>query len=213
MTIKQRFKLTPLFGPANRVYSTLTAFKWAVSGKPLPPPHEIKQRHLIELHKRWGSSILVETGTYRGKMIFAMRPYFDHIISIELADELATRAQQLFASVNTVEIIHGDSATELPRVVSSLDRAAIFWLDGHYSGGETARAAEDSPLRRELSCIFSSPIEGHVIAIDDAHLFNGKDGYPTPEELTAMVEQLKPDYRVNFDRNIVTLEPSMQPGP
>lgn len=206
-TLKQRLKLSPLFAPLNALYSWFVRLAWRVKGKPLPPPHEVKQRHILSLRGKWPTDTLIETGTYRGKMVFAMRPYFSCIYSIELAPELASRAQRIFGKTPSVHIIHGDSGTELPRIVETLKNPAIFWLDGHYSGGETAQSSEHSPLRAELGCIFSSPIKGHIVAIDDAHLFNGTDGYPSPEELRDMVSEIAADYAIEFNDNMVILTP------
>ena len=206
-TLKQRLKLGPLFTPLNALYSWFVRLAWRLKGSPLPPPHEVKQRHLLTLRNKWPADTLIETGTYRGKMVFAMRPYFPQVYSIELAPELASKAQKVFEKVPTVHIVHGDSGTMLPRIVETLKGPAIFWLDGHYSGGETAQSSEHSPLRAELGCIFSSPVKGHVIAIDDAHLFNGKDGYPSHEELQHMVSDMAAEYDIEFRNNIVTLTP------
>ena len=59
-----------------------------------------------------------------------------------------------------------------------------FWLDGHFSGQGTFGNIENaSPILFELQDIFSwqeaSPDNQAFIAVDDARLFTGKDGYPS----------------------------------
>ena len=52
--------------------------KWEKGGKPLPPPHAVKQQTLQHYSERFGLKILVETGTYHGDMVEAMRELFNH---------------------------------------------------------------------------------------------------------------------------------------
>ena len=46
--------------------------RWEAMGRPCPPPHSIKQRLLREFKTRYGLEILVETGTFKGDMIFVV---------------------------------------------------------------------------------------------------------------------------------------------
>ena len=50
--------------------------RWENTGRPSPPPHAIKQRVLREFSQRYGLEILVETGTFKGDMIEAMKKDF-----------------------------------------------------------------------------------------------------------------------------------------
>jgi hypothetical protein len=72
-------------------------------------------------------------------MIAAMRPHFDKIYSIELSDYLYESARNRFKDVVNVEILHGDSGTLLAGLMGKLQQPALFWLDAHYSMGETVR--------------------------------------------------------------------------
>jgi hypothetical protein len=63
--------------------------KWERNGRPMPPPHLVKQGVLLEYAKRYSLRTLVETGTQYGAMVHAMKPHFDSIISIELSPELS----------------------------------------------------------------------------------------------------------------------------
>jgi hypothetical protein len=63
--------------------------RWTLRGKTAPPPHVIKQRAIKSYARRFGLSVFVETGTYLGDMVEAVRPHFKKIYSIELSEELA----------------------------------------------------------------------------------------------------------------------------
>ena len=52
---------------------------WKLRGSPARTPHLVKQRTVAEYAERYGLRVLVETGTYHGDMVAAMRKRFDEI--------------------------------------------------------------------------------------------------------------------------------------
>ena len=131
----------------------------------------------------------METGTYLGDMVAAQLRAFSRIYSIELDPGLAEAARVRFAPWPHVSILQGDSATVLPVVLRDIDRPCLFWLDGHYSGGITARGDRVTPIVRELEAILDHPVRGHVVLVDDARLFDGTDDYPTLGELQQILSR------------------------
>ncbi|MCZ7667771.1 MAG: hypothetical protein M5U34_11425 [Chloroflexi bacterium] len=91
-------------------------FQWQKKGKPNPPPHVVKQRTLRAYAQTYGLKILVETGTYFGDMVEAMKTDFDKIYSIELSEEFYRQAKLRFKDAAHVEIIQGDSGIELETI-------------------------------------------------------------------------------------------------
>jgi len=193
---------TPLYRSVIHALQRREERAWRAAGKPGAPPPAAKQDVLLEHAQRAGLRTLVETGTFRGDMVFAMLPHFDRIVSIELDAALHARARTLFAQEPKVELLQGDSGALLPQVVASLRAPALFWLDAHYSGGITARGALDSPIVRELETVLGSP-HPHVVLIDDAADFTGKDGYPTLDELRTYLSKRDPSLRMEVADNIV----------
>jgi hypothetical protein len=179
------------------------ALQWQIRGRPLPPPHVVKQLAILKYQRIRRFHTLIETGTFTGEMVDAMRPYFDRIISIEMSPQIYDTVSRRFAGDPRIQLVLGDSATELPRVLEGLDQPALFWLDGHFMGAGTARAEEDSPVKAELGALLRHPVRGHLILIDDARLFRGVDGYPTVSELTAWVARERPDSRVDVRDDII----------
>ena len=169
---------------------------WRDQGCPPPPPHPIKRDVLLRYVREYDLRTLVETGTYMGDMIEVMRPHVDRIISIELSELLWREASGRFRSDPSVEILQGDSAVVLAHVVPGLDEPVLFWLDAHYSAGDTARGDDDTPVLAELETIFASPIRGHVILIDDARHFGSDPAYPAIPALEAFVSERRPDLRL-----------------
>lgn len=106
-----------------------------------------------------------------------MRREFVQVISIELQPELARHAKRRFGPYDNVTIIQGDSAHILQHVVEDLRLPALFWLDGHASGGNTAAT---EPLSAELRAVMKGPT-GSVVLIDDARTFTGGSRMTLPE--------------------------------
>ncbi|MBX3328794.1 MAG: hypothetical protein KF722_00220 [Nitrospira sp.] len=151
-------------------------------------PHYLKRDILRRYARTYGLRSFVETGTYFGEMVDALKGEFEQIQSIELNDFLFERAKRRFMSYSHIRILHGNSASMLPLALSSVDRPTLFWLDAHYSGGITARGDQQSPILLELDHIFHHPIRGHVIVIDDARLFGTDVAYPTLEQLQHFID-------------------------
>ena len=181
--------------------------RWVNAGKPVPPPHIVKQIALKESLGAYGVRILVETGTLHGDMVEAMRRHVDQVFSIELSETLAQRAVERFRTVSNVEIILGDSGKELAKLVPRLSGPALFWLDGHYSGGITARGEEATPLLAELQHVLTAAQRGHIIVIDDARCFGTDPAYPSLAVIEQFVSSLRPDVRMTIKDDLIRIMP------
>jgi len=178
---------------------------WERQGKPSPPPHIIKERVIREYAQKFRTRTLIETGTYLGQMVHAMKNSFDRILSFELDWALYEEANRRFAPYNHISIVHGDSGEILGDFLASINKPCLFWLDGHYSGGITAKAALETPVRRELEHIFDHPVSKHVILIDDARCFTGENDYPTLQELQEFVLQKRPHWKFKVENDIIRI--------
>ena len=171
-------------------------YAWIRAGRPVPPPHTVKQMTVRVYAYRFGLRILIETGTYYGDMVAAMEPDFGLIYSIELGADLHQRAVERFAGHGSVVLIQGDSGVELGRLLPQVQRPALFWLDGHYSEGVTAKGPKDTPIMEEIDHILAADDIGHVVIIDDARVFGSDPAYPTVADLTRTVRERWPAAKV-----------------
>lgn len=181
--------------------------QWEKNGKPLPPPHIVKQMAIQEYSKKFQIEILVETGTYLGEMVEAQQEYFKKIYSIELSEKLFKRAKKKFKNHSHIIILNGDSGIVLHKIISQINKQTVFWLDGHYSEGITAKAEKECPVPEELEAILKSPL-AHVILIDDARLFNGTKDYPTIEEIKSIIAKSGKGYLVEIKDDIIRIIPN-----
>ncbi len=187
--------------------NTVQIFRWAMAGMPNPPVPAVKRRLIHRYLADYGFETFIETGTFKGDTLASVAKTGIRSVSVELSRDYFDRANQRFAGHKNVELHQGDSADVLPRIVALLKEPALFWLDGHYSAGETAHGAQASPISTEIRCILDSPVEGHVLLIDDANEFTGDGGYPELGEfLTSIVRHGR--FRPFVNANIIILEPT-----
>ena len=112
-----------------------------------------------------------------------------------------------FSSNPDIQILQGDSGLVLHDVVPSLQQQSLFWLDGHYSGGSTAKGEKECPIYGELEAILNSNLK-HIILIDDARLFVGENDYPTVNELRQFVEKLDSSYCYEQEHDVIRITPA-----
>lgn len=149
----------------------------------------------------------IETGTYLGDTLGYIAQTGVNCISIELSDELYGAARSRFRSFRNVTLINGDSGIKLPELLHTLEEPALFWLDGHYSAGVTARADTDTPISKELDAILRHPVRKHVILIDDARYFNGMNDYPHLDQLLHVIRR-EGNYNAEVSMDIIRVTPT-----
>ena len=110
----------------------------------------------VRQYSKWQTNIFIETGTYMGDTIYNMISEFNKIYSIELSEKYVNYATKRFENNNKVTIIHGDSTLMLKSILNEVNDSVFFWLDGHWSGGDTAKGNLDCPLIEEITIINES---------------------------------------------------------
>lgn len=180
---------------------------WCLSGMRIPPPYAYKMFTLLIYATKYKSSIFVETGTYEGDTLDFLRIFFKRLFSVELDDRLFKNANDYFENSRNIEILHGDSAKLLPKILKELKEPTLFWLDAHYSGEGTARGDKDTPIMKELTNIKKNMKFKHVVLIDDARLFIGKDSYPKLKWFVAYIQKNWKDYKVEVKNDIIRITP------
>ena len=176
-------------------------------------PALVKRALLRSLGAAHRLSTFVETGTCLGGTTYALRNDFETIISMELDPILWANAARRLRPFPQISIRRGDSAELLPEIVKELSGAALFFLDGHYSSGVTARGDKDTPIVEELRSVLSDDRFEHVVVIDDARCFTGDHDYPTIDQLRSFVQAQAPRYGFYRHTDMIVLEVGRpQPG-
>ena len=140
-------------------------------------------------------------------MIHAVQKTFSKIYSIELDKALYEKAKKRFSKDyhHHIKLFCGDSRSVLPHILSKIEQSCVFWLDAHYSGKETGGSSLKTPIIEELNQIFNYNNFDHVILIDDAHNFTGKNNYPSLEELKEFVSKQEGYWNIIIKEDLVRI--------
>ena len=132
--------------------------------------HGIPREIVVQLARLAGATTFVETGTFQGNTTRWAAEMFESVHTIELSKVLYETYHEDLENTPGVIPHFGDSAKVMPEIVHSLGgEAALFWLDGHWSGGVTAGEEQECPVMEELLCLRDRNQD--LILIDDARLF------------------------------------------
>lgn len=207
-SLKHFFERTTPFGILSRIYRQNKLKKkyekWEEEGAVGPMPNYGKQKVVLEYFKTYAPEVFIETGTYKGKMVYAVMPYIRPIYSIELDPIHSENARKRFGGYPDIKIIQGQSGEILPQLIKNINKPCLFWLDAHYSGGSTAKGDLETPIMQELECILHhSYAAKHVLLIDDARCFVGTNDYPTLEALREFVWKRYPDWVFEVKNDII----------
>jgi hypothetical protein len=194
---------TPVYGAYKALGHYPDYWYWILRGRPSRSPHLLKQKVVREYGEKFGLGTLVETGTYYGEMVAAMKGCFDRIYSIEYVPALAERAARKFADRQHIRIFCGDSRVVMPEVLALLKGPALFWLDAGYYGW-VGRQGDQRRLSAELEMILSH-LYPHIILLDDARGLTGRDGIPSVGDVKASVESKFPGRSVEVEFDIVRI--------
>ena len=130
------------------------------------PPEDL----ILALQQRLALGDFVESGTYRGDTAAWAAAHFARVTTIELSPAYCAAAQTRFRDQPGVRVLGGDSGAVLAAVIPALAGPALFWLDAHWSGLDTAGRETECPLLAEIALINAAPLT-HTLLVDDARLF------------------------------------------
>jgi hypothetical protein len=163
----------------------------------VPPRLATALRDQLELRRA------VETGTYHGNTARLLGGIFDEVVTVELSGELAASAATALADSPNVRVVNGDSRTELGGLADP-ERATLYFLDGHWSGGPTAGVDAECPVLEEIAALAG----GHsrdCVFVDDARLFvasppppHKPEHWPTLMQVLDALRQIRPGHHLTL---------------
>jgi hypothetical protein len=148
-----------------------------------PPPEFV-----LALRDALGIDTFVETGTNQGNTSSWAAANFKEVHTVERSPVLYTRARDRLAAHPNVTIYNDDTRSFLSNLLGKIP-TALFWLDAHWSGGETAGVDDECPLLAELA-ILAPTMDRSVLLIDDARLFEAPPPPPHKPEQWPNVDQV-----------------------
>jgi hypothetical protein len=112
----------------------------------------------------------IETGTLNGGTIFSVEPYFDKLYTIEFSPKYYNNTKNQYTG-DKINFILGDSSIVFETLLPEINDKCIFFLDGHWSSGDTGQSSKDCPLEEEITHINNLFQNEAIIIIDDVRLF------------------------------------------
>ena len=134
----------------------------------MPGINESFLNMLQENYKKY--PCFIETGTHNGGTTFALEPFFDTLHTIEFSEHYYQNTKNKYNG-NKINFILGDSSVVFESLLPTITEDCVFFLDGHWSGGDTGCSAKDCPLNEEITHINNLFQHNAIIIIDDFRLF------------------------------------------
>jgi SAM-dependent methyltransferase len=139
----------------------------------------LAKRHLLLAKLRsCNLNVVIETGTFLGDTTHFLAARGYSVVTIEVEPRLAAWARARFDGVANVRVVEGDSEQLMSGLIANLDQPALFYLDGHYSGGETGKGQHETPVVKEVEAILREAPSGSFVIIDDVRCFGRLKDYP-----------------------------------
>jgi hypothetical protein len=146
------------------------------------------------LKRRLGLERAVETGTWAGGGALLLSDVFRDVTTIELSEEIATRAAEVLAR-EPIEVVQGDSRD----ILRPSTTPTFYFLDGHYMGG-TVAAEDQCPVLDELAAIAGGH-DDDCIVIDDARFFVAPPPPPSPPEKWPTLAEIEERLKLHWPRH------------
>jgi hypothetical protein len=136
----------------------------------------VPEKEVEFLKENMKLDIFVEGGTYKGYTAKSMSASFRKVYTVEKSGVMFDIAKENLKGMSNITMLKGDTREHLKNILEENDNI-MFWLDAHWSGGDTYGEEDECPLIEELEIIFDYP-KNYVILIDDARLFLAPPPYP-----------------------------------
>lgn len=149
------------------------------------------------LKNKMNLKIAVEGGTFIGSTAMALSKIFSKVYTIENSDQMFIQASRNIFGIENIKLLKGDTRTHLPKILE-LEDEILFWLDAHWSGGQTYGEKDECPLIDELKIIFKSN-KICAILIDDARLFMAPPPIPHDEKFWPSIADISCVIPRNWD--------------
>lgn len=165
---------------------------WRIARFQFRNPHSwTKYRHIVKTARETGADVFFEVGTYRGLTTKRCAPHFRSVVTVELDPTLCAESRGYLASTKNVTVIEGDGLKELAKFLAATnERNIIVFLDGHFSGGQTAKGDLVEPALEEIEILHRHREKIAAFIVDDFREFGTQPGWPTKWELMKSVETL-----------------------
>lgn len=209
--IPQRF-LQRLWSRFPRAAARNQAKLWAASHFSLPAPWSVKMA-VLDRYKIPGAAF-VESGTFHGDTTRFLSQKSPKVVSLEPMEHLYLGSKKRLSDLSNVMLINKSSEEGFQEAIRHAETDDLcFWLDGHFSKGDTFCGEQDTPIIFELETIAdgyrTGRIRNTVVFVDDVRLFAqqykqlpenpAREGYPPLFWVASWAENLGLNWFIEHD--------------
>ena len=211
---KKYFYLLTLFSKKNikimlnlkRIFEDFDVlYEWQENNFTGPAPSAIKKKMLKKYNLH--NSIWIETGTWHGETTIYLSQFCKKVYTLEPSKINFDFASKKFVNIENIEIINKSSEDGLEDVLKNINNETniCFFLDGHFSGSETYKGSNNTPIAIELKLIekYLYKFNKITVLIDDMRCFNGTNGYPTKDIFTKFSKMNQLNFDIENDIGII----------
>lgn len=141
----------------------------------------LSRKFFNELKQVFHPDTFFETGTYTAGTALIASEFFKEVHTTELDQTLYKDCVVKTAVKKNITVYNGQSPEILAKIIPQCQGTILFWLDAHYSGGNTAKSNDNpsdpasiTPICKELAAIAQSGVKNCVILIDDMRGFGSR---------------------------------------
>ena len=177
---------------------------WSRKGYSVPCPQFVKEKVFKKFNL--SNSTWIETGTFHGTSTAYLASIATNVITLEPVVDLYEDARVKLGNLKNITFINKSSEDGIEEAINSIsdNTNVCFWLDGHYSEGNTFLGEKHSPIEFELEVI-----EKHLkrfnnvsVLVDDFRLFQVYESdkiYPNKFFLVDFAKKNKLDFEIESD--------------
>lgn len=141
-------------------------------------PYSYTKFKIVDHYRKLsGATTFIETGTYKGIMSYRCSRKFDEVITVELDEKYYQMSSERLKKRSNVTCLKADALAALPELLDKTEsRNLMIFLDGHFSGGDTASGEMPEPSAELLIKIVKNISKIKVIIIDDFRCYDASYG-------------------------------------
>lgn len=167
----------------------------------------------IQKLARNNRTFFVETGTHKGETAEWAAKFSDQVLTIELSEIYFLRAKSKLDCIQNVRCIQGDSSEKILECIATNEGLWVYWLDGHFSFGDTAGQDMECPLLAELDALKNCK-QSPVILIDDARLLlepppppHKQEDWPDFSQVLQALKKIESNYYITLYEDVLIAVP------
>jgi len=164
---------------------------------------QVPRNLVAELQSKLDLPRAVETGTWRGEGARRLAAVFPDVVTIELSSELHEMARDALSTDPRVRVLRGRSPALLREIADGTP--TLYWLDAHWSYGDTAGQQDQCPLLEEIAAISGGSTPTDCLLIDDARYFLATPERPLDPEQWPTIWEVFDTLRATWPTHHITI--------